>query len=117
VWAPRSQAALLPSWRIPRVRLHDMLASWQLLKLPRQGPAKEIVFRHNRRSCPSDLCRQLCHALLRLRDDPQIRLEGFPTIGKFLFGFFIRNRRWDDDIIARPPVYGRGNVMFRSELN
>src|ERR1700741_2702514 len=54
--------------------------------------------------------------LLRLSDDPQIRLERLPALGKFLLRLLFCDRSWNDHVVARFPVYGRGDVVLSRQL-
>src|SRR5690348_7855504 len=56
------------------------------------------------------------HRLLRLRNDPQIRLWRLPAARVFLLRVFIRDGAADDDVITRFPVHRRGDAMFGREL-
>src|SRR5580693_4961522 len=54
--------------------------------------------------------------LLRLGDDPKVRLGCLPAIRVFLFGFFVRHGRHDDHILAMLPVHRSCDVVGRREL-
>src|SRR5262245_10998108 len=55
--------------------------------------------------------------LFRLRDNAKVRFRRLPTLRKFLFGFLVRYCRQDDDVVSLLPVYRRGNLVFRRQLN
>src|SRR5262249_34863981 len=47
------------------------------------------------------------HRLIRLRDDPYVRLRRLPPAGVLLRGLLVRNAAADDDVFAGFPVHRR----------
>ena len=52
-----------------------------------------------------------------MRHNAQIRFYGLPAFGIFFFGFFFRDGRQDDDVVALLPVGRRGHLVLRGELH
>src|SRR5581483_4250084 len=59
----------------------------------------------------------LSTALLRLRNNAQVRLGRLPAAGIFLLRLFVAYRSEDDDIIALLPVHGRRDFVLGGELH
>src|ERR1700737_2724449 len=66
-----------------------------------------------RRAAP---CLRWCALLLRLRNGAQIRLVRLEALRIFLLGVLVENRRRNDDVLARLPVYRRGGRIVRVQL-
>ena len=57
-----------------------------------------------------------CRPLLRLRNDPQVRLGRLPAVGKLLSRVLVRDRREDDHILALLPVHWRCHLVAGRQL-
>src|SRR6187401_2478144 len=55
--------------------------------------------------------------LLRLGNNPEVRLDRLPAAGILLFGFLIGDRRNNDHIIALLPVHRGGHLVRGRQLH
>src|SRR3954452_13208675 len=54
--------------------------------------------------------------LLRLRNDANVGLDLFPAVREELRRFVVADRATDDDVLARLPVDGRGDLELGRQL-
>lgn len=63
-----------------------------------------VLFRHF--NTPNWWCRTLTHL-----SQPQVGAQLFPTLWKYVFSLFIRDRWRDNYLLTEPPICGRRNLF------